>query len=250
MPSGMIVDAPQGYVEMCQRDATLCATPTAATPTEPPAQVLPASVAMAPAAPEASVFGPDGRAQLTPISWTPAVTPPSPPAAPMSAHADLAAPMTDPAKLEMLNRVNRFVNGAVAQRRDINVYVVEEYWRRSGAGLGASGDCKDIAVEKRLELIQQGFPPADLFYAIGFREDIGLHAVLIARTEAGDVVLDSRTPYVVSWSDAPYIWVKRQSREDPQVWALVNGPPQPVAPLRVAALDLNTGAAIAAAQTH
>ncbi len=249
MPSGMTVDAPSGYIDMCQRDAALCADPTPALSTA--RNVTAATVDLASAALAGDRLD-DGQGQprLMMISWAqraPAAAEPAP--APVSDAAPTARPVDDAARMDMLNRVNRYVNGGVIQRLDASVNGDDD-WRRSGVGQGARGDCKDIAVEKRLELIQQGFPASALFYAIGFREDIGLHAVLIAHTEAGDMVLDSRSPYIVSWSQAPYLWVKRQSSEDPRVWSMVSGPPQAAAPVRVAALDLNNTAVSASIQTH
>jgi hypothetical protein len=57
---------------------------------------------------------------------------------------------------------------------------------------------------------------------VAFRVDLGLHAVLVAHTGEGDFVLDNRSAYVTPWAKAPYIWVKRQSQEDPMRWGLVD----------------------------
>lgn len=221
MPSGMQVDAPQGYVDMCGRDAALCDDRSAVQASQ--------------------VEAPQGEARLTPASWN---------GAPEAAMPEAAPDMAADQQMALLNRVNLYVNGNVAQRTDMQTMGVEEYWRRSGVGMGATGDCKDIAIEKRLQLIQHGYPARNLFYAIAFRSDIGLHAVLVARTAMGDVVLDNRTPYIVSWTQAPYVWVKRQSRSDPSVWALVNGPSAPEGQMRVASLDMNAADSFASAQAR
>ena len=140
-------------------------------------------------------------------------------------------------RLRLLEMVNRHVNSNVTQRTDIEVYGFDDYWTRAGDGPGAVGDCKHIAIEKRIELVEQGFPPHDLFYAIAYRSDMGLHAVLIAHTEAGDLVLDSRESRIVAWNKAPYNWVKRQSQEDPSLWALVDLVRPAATELRVASLE-------------
>jgi len=44
------------------------------------------------------------------------------------------------------------------------------------------------------------------------------HAVLIARTDRGDLVLDNQDGRVLLWKDTPYEFVKRQSQTDPRKW--------------------------------
>jgi len=147
------------------------------------------------------------------------------------------APLPISTRLKMLESVDRYVNGHVRQIPGLEVHGVPDYWDRSGTGPGAAGDCKDLAIEKRLELIEQGYPAKDLFYAVAYRTDMGLHALLIAHTEIGDLVLDSRTPYIVLWNRAPYTWVKRQSPSDPSIWALIDLEAPSRANLLVASLD-------------
>ena len=151
-------------------------------------------------------------------------------------------------RLKLLETVDRYVNANVRQASDMEVYGVQEYWNRSGVGPRARGDCEDLAIEKRLELIEQGYPPADLVYAVVYRPDLGLHAVLIAHTEIGDLVLDSRTPELVLWNHAPYTWIKRQSPEDPSIWNLVDPDRSQQAVLRVASVEgMSTDGSTAAA---
>jgi predicted transglutaminase-like cysteine proteinase len=121
----------------------------------------------------------------------------------------------------LLQRINRKVNGRVAQRQDIAIFGQGEVWRRSGIGTAAVGDCEDLAIEKRLQLIAEGFPPTKLAYAVVYDRRLGLHTVLIARTEQGDVVLDSATPYVTAWNRTRYSWISVQAMEDPQRWLSV-----------------------------
>lgn len=210
MPNGMTVDAPPGYIAMCQRDASLCD-------------------GRDPAVTSGIDAGSGTAPRPTAIDWT---------------------STAQPAGMRALNQVNRFVNANVRQRRDANVGDAPEYWRPSGVGFGAWGDCKDIAVEKRQELIEQGYPAKDLFLAIGYRPDIGLHAVLVAHTADGDLILDSRTPYIVAWSEAPYVWVKHQSRQDPFTWVLFNAPNNDAPAMRLAALDLGAVQGYPPAQTR
>jgi predicted transglutaminase-like cysteine proteinase len=121
-----------------------------------------------------------------------------------------------------LQRVNRDVNDAITPAEDKKVYGVAEMWIDPLAGLGptakARGDCEDYALAKRDRLLALGWPPEALFLAVGYHPQFGLHAVLIARTDRGDMVLDSRTPWINVWTDTPYIWVKRQLAANSAAW--------------------------------
>lgn len=119
----------------------------------------------------------------------------------------------------LLTRVNRRVNAVVRQKQDAVLAGAQDVWRRPVAdAVGFTGDCDDLATEKRLELITAGVPAENLTYALAYRRDLGLHVVLIASTADGDLVLDSRTPYVTELREAPYVWLARQSAADPMRW--------------------------------
>ena len=47
------------------------------------------------------------------------------------------------------------------------------------------------------------------------------HAVLTARTNRGDVVLDNKTDQIHVWSDTPYTYLKRQSSTQATAWDLI-----------------------------
>lgn len=169
LTAGEAVEAPRGFVEMCQENAQLCGLQKASY-------------------------------QAPGIDW----------------GADTAASM------RLLNIVNRKVNREVNQVSDRMSVGVDERWNRPiETRSGLKGDCEDIAIEKRERLVAAGFPEHDLFFAVVYRRDIGLHAVLVARTAAGDMVLDSRSPWIVEWAKAPYVWVKRQDPGSPMTWAMV-----------------------------
>ena len=254
IPLGAVVDAPSGYAQMCRDRPNLCEDGRTTVDT--------AAAAAAPAIASQPVSGGLIRASWSPAAET--LVPASPVFTPApvlnatwrGARVNMAAVVVDDApsaaapsaasparrlpistRLRMLEAVDHFVNSGVHQESDLEAHGVQNYWTRSGVGPGARGNCKDLAIEKRLELIDQGYPPADLVYAIVYRPDLGLHAVLVAHTELGDLVLDSRTPEIVLWNHAPYTWIKRQSTEDPAVWNLVDTSPSAQPALRYAALD-------------
>ena len=148
------------------------------------------------------------------------------------------AALSSDAQLALLQRVNLRVNARVRQMTDVQAFGVQGLWTRAGGGdFGAAGDCKAIAVEKRVELEAAGVPASALFYAIAYRNDIGLHAVLVAHTDQGDMVLDSRSPRIVPWSQAPYTWVQRQSQGEAFAWAMVIRPAGAAAALVLASAD-------------
>lgn len=119
----------------------------------------------------------------------------------------------------LLRRINRRVNRHVRQVSDETRYAQHDLWRASGIGRGAAGDCEDIALEKRKLLVDAGVPADRLFLAVAYgRGGVGLHLVLLARTDAGDVVLDSRSATITPWSAAPYTWIAIQSARQPRLW--------------------------------
>jgi predicted transglutaminase-like cysteine proteinase len=122
------------------------------------------------------------------------------------------------ARVRLLHQINRFVNQHVRQESDEQTVGEPDVWRRPGVDRSAAGDCEDLAIEKRLELIAAGFPAKDLYFAIGLARGYGMHAVLVARTGQGDLVLDSLSPQVRLWSETPYIWVSRQAPGEPDRW--------------------------------
>lgn len=147
-----------------------------------------------------------------------------------------AALIGDPPQA-LLDAVNRRVNGMVRQQSDWATYQVEELWNRPIVKGGfLAGDCEDIAIEKRQELIEAGVDPKRMFFAVVYRRDVGLHVLLMVSTERGDLALDSRSPWIEPWNKVPYVWVKRQLAENPREWVMVlpAGATPAAAPLRVA----------------
>lgn len=147
---------------------------------------------------------------------------PSLAAAPAALEQSVAHPSIDPkadkTDRALLKRVTRYVNARVQQRTDAQIYGQDELWRRSGVGIAAMGDCEDIAIEKRAELTEAGFPGDRLSFAIVYSQQAGLHTVLVARMADGDMVLDSRNGFLMPWYKAAYSWISVQSMVDPKVW--------------------------------
>jgi predicted transglutaminase-like cysteine proteinase len=84
------------------------------------------------------------------------------------------------------------------------------------------GDCEDYALMKRKILLSEGFPRQALLITIVRDTHNDGHAILTAKTNRGDFVLDNLTAAVKPWREAGYHFIKRQSEEDPNVWLSID----------------------------
>lgn len=138
-------------------------------------------------------------------------------------HTDQCAGGTDkptnpeltPARWSQLNEVNEYVNNAIPQREDADLYQRAEWWAVAGP---QGGDCEDLALLKQKMLVDRGWPVDSLLITVVREWNGAGHAVLIVETDKGEYVLDNKNWQIVSWVDAPYTWIKRQSRERPYIW--------------------------------
>lgn len=109
----------------------------------------------------------------------------------------------DAHRLRQLRTINRSVNQAVRQRQDR-----QESWTLPGAG---GGDCEDLAILKKAELMKQGWPASTLLLTVGTLNNTG-HTVLTVRTDRGDLILDNLTNQIKPWSRTPYRYFARQEQ--------------------------------------
>lgn len=121
---------------------------------------------------------------------------------------------------ELLKRVNRSVNAAIAPRVKDYATNLEDRWTIAPA----SGDCNDYAVTKRHELVASGLPARALRLSVVKTESGVGHLVLIAATTKGDLVLDNRTDAIRPWQRTGYEWLKIQSRLDARFWYAIKPP--------------------------
>ena len=119
-----------------------------------------------------------------------------------------------PRLLSELDNVNRVVNQKIGPATDRELYGVEEHWTIPSN----KGDCEDYALLKRRMLIHKGWPASALLLTV-VRDEIGEgHAVLTARTDQGDFILDNKVTKVKLWYQTGYRYVMRQSYLDPMAW--------------------------------
>jgi predicted transglutaminase-like cysteine proteinase len=121
-----------------------------------------------------------------------------------------------PARWAELGTVNDAVN-ALPEVSDAENYGIGEHWTYATA---RGGDCEDITLEKRRRLLALGWPAETLLITTTKAEEPqgDGHALLTVVTDMGDFVLDNQNTSIRLWSDAPYHWRARQSRERPYVW--------------------------------
>ena len=135
-----------------------------------------------------------------------------------------------PGRLRELDEVNRWVNQSIMPQTDLEHYGVKEYWTIPTDG---KGDCEDYALLKRHMLMQRGWPSSALLMTVVIDESGEGHAVLTARTQAGDLILDNKVKEVRQWTNTPYELLMRQSSGNPQSWVYLE--PAPVkAPVPIA----------------
>jgi predicted transglutaminase-like cysteine proteinase len=124
-----------------------------------------------------------------------------------------AAPLTEQSWNNLLS-VNAYFNANIVPVTDEQLYGVQEFWTYPNG----YGDCEDIALAKRRQLIQDGWAPSDLMIAVVRQQNGEGHAVLMVRTDRGDLVLDNQDGTIRVWTDSPYHFLKRQSQTDPSRW--------------------------------
>ncbi len=112
-----------------------------------------------------------------------------------------------------LKSVNSRVNSRIAQRSDISTTGQTDKWTLAAR----QGDCEDIAILKKSELLKLGWPASTLLLTVARLGNEG-HTVLTVRTSRGDLVLDSRTSAVKDWSRTSYRYFARQSQSNGAKW--------------------------------
>jgi len=112
-----------------------------------------------------------------------------------------------------LQRVNSSVNARISQRSDLSTTGKEDDWVLPTR----QGDCEDIAILKKSELLKLGWPASALLLTVA-RSGTEGHTVLTVRTTDGDLVLDNETSSIRNWSHTPYRYFARQSQTNGRVW--------------------------------
>jgi predicted transglutaminase-like cysteine proteinase len=123
-----------------------------------------------------------------------------------------------------LNEINATVNHAVSSVTDLEHWGVVDRWDFAQDGLG---DCEDYQLLKRKRLVQAGFPRRALLMTVVLDENNEGHAVLMVRTDRGDLILDNKRDAILQWQATGYTFIKRESQAE-TAWVSL-APPAAVA---------------------
>ncbi|HEY9010531.1 MAG TPA: transglutaminase-like cysteine peptidase [Devosia sp.] len=118
------------------------------------------------------------------------------------------------ARWRTLVNVNAMMNQAIVPVTDEDLYQVEELWTYPNG----FGDCEDYVLAKRRALIEDGWDASTLLIAVVRQQSGDGHAVLMVRTDRGDLVLDNQDGTIRVWNETPYQFVKRQSQDNAGEW--------------------------------
>ena len=124
---------------------------------------------------------------------------------------------------QTLNRVNQQVNGAIKAKTDMDHWGVEDIWDFAEDGYG---DCEDYQLVKRRRLVEAGFPRRALRMTVVIDEEGAGHAVMMARTNRGDFILDNKRNAVLPWNKTGYVYIKREGDQS-SAWASLGGRTSP-----------------------
>ncbi|WP_085807818.1 transglutaminase-like cysteine peptidase [Roseovarius albus] len=120
--------------------------------------------------------------------------------------------------LKLAKRVNTQVNRQTKEIEDQDQYGKEEYWALPTT---RGGDCEDFALSKKMRLMSHGVSSDRLLIATVLDRDLNSHAVLVLRTDRGDLVLDNLTSKIVSWRSTGYTFLKLQNPKAKHKWQAV-----------------------------
>ena len=115
--------------------------------------------------------------------------------------------------------VNRRVNRRVRTVDDMVQYRVPDFWTLPSK---RGGDCEDLALLKKRELLQRGIAANRLLMATVYGRRVGAHAVLVLRLDDGDYVLDILNNSIKPWHRTKYTFLRIQNPKAPGTWMTVS----------------------------
>ncbi|MCF4128946.1 transglutaminase-like cysteine peptidase [Methylobacterium sp. SyP6R] len=144
--------------------------------------------------------------------------------------SECAVDVSEPAQVTLTPRlwqtvtgINRQVNTSLRAVTDQEHWGVPDRWDLAEDG---SGDCEDFQLLKRKLLAQAGLPRRAMRMTVVIDEKGEGHAVLMLRTDRGDLVLDNKTSAVLPWHKTGYTYIKRES-QDATAWVSLGGATAP-----------------------
>ena len=94
-------------------------------------------------------------------------------------------------------------------------------------GYTGKGDCEDYRLLKRRILAEQGLSRRAMRMTVVIDEEGGGHAVMMVRTDRGDLILDNRRPAILPWTQTGYVYIKAEG-QDGMEWVSLGGATSPI----------------------
>ena len=129
--------------------------------------------------------------------------------------AEPSAIVLAPKTWRLISSVNRRVNATIRSMTDEEHWGVSDRWDLPDDGFG---DCEDYQLLKRRLLAEAGLPRRAMRMTVVVDEAGDGHAVLMIRTDRGDLILDNKTDAVLPWHRTGYAFVKRESQSSAAAW--------------------------------
>lgn len=124
-----------------------------------------------------------------------------------------------------INTVNRQINASIKPTTDQDHWGVLDRWDLPADG---AGDCEDIQLLKRKILVEtHGLPRRVLRMTVVIDEQGEGHAVLMVRTDDGELILDNKRSAVLPWHQTGYVFVKREG-QDGRDWVSLGDRSSPI----------------------
>jgi predicted transglutaminase-like cysteine proteinase len=132
---------------------------------------------------------------------------------------------------KLLTTVTVLANHTILGETDDEHYHIDrktlvDWWTYPDDG---AGDCSDYMLLKRKMLIEAGWPRSAALATVVIDQHGEGHAVLTVTTDQGDFILDNLTDKLLRWDKTGYAYVKRQSREDENIWVAIKDGDDPAA---------------------
>ena len=118
-------------------------------------------------------------------------------------------------ELALVKKINTQVNSSVKPASDRGQFRSGDYWSLPTA---SGGDCEDFALLKKRELVRLGVDHRKLLLATVLDRKRVPHAVLVYRSDRGDLLLDNLTNDIRDWRSSRYIFLRMQNPQNPRSW--------------------------------
>jgi predicted transglutaminase-like cysteine proteinase len=129
---------------------------------------------------------------------------------------DCAVNLTQPLQVlltpqlrQTIQAIDSLVNAALQPMTDLDHWGVEDHWDLAEDGYG---DCEDYQLLKRQMLLKAGLPRRAMLMTVVRDKKGAGHALLMIRTNQGDLILDNMRDEVLLWSETGYTFLKRESQ--------------------------------------